>query len=78
MPSPWLNSDPEGEISLSYMDRLMMDWFSQNIKTKKKFNFLLNGFTTFLSLQVFLSGIKMGGNIVCTLLLPGTYDCSFS
>ena len=27
-PRPWLNSDPEGEISLSYMDRLMMDRFS--------------------------------------------------
>ena len=26
--SPWLNSYPEGEISLSYMDRLMMDRFS--------------------------------------------------
>ena len=28
LPSPWLNSDPEGEISLSYMDRLMVDCFS--------------------------------------------------
>ena len=28
LPSPWLNSDPEGEISLSYMDMLMMDCFS--------------------------------------------------
>ena len=28
LPSPWLNSDHEGEISLSYMDRLMMDRFS--------------------------------------------------
>ena len=28
LPSPWLNSDHEGEISLSYMDRLMMDCFS--------------------------------------------------
>ena len=28
LPSPWFNSDPEGEISLSYMDRLMMDRFS--------------------------------------------------
>ena len=28
LPSPWLNSDPKGEISLSYMDRLMMDCFS--------------------------------------------------
>ena len=27
LPSPWLNSDPEGEISVSYMDRLMMDRF---------------------------------------------------
>ena len=26
--SPWLNSDPKGETSLSYMDRLMMDCFS--------------------------------------------------
>ena len=28
LPSPWLNSDPEGEISPSYMGRLMMDRFS--------------------------------------------------
>ena len=28
MPSPWLNSDPSGEISVSNMDRLMMDYFS--------------------------------------------------
>ena len=27
---------------------------------------------------MFLSGIKMGVNIVCTLLLPGTHDWSFS
>ena len=27
LPSPWLNSDPEGEISLSYMNRFMMDCF---------------------------------------------------
>ena len=27
-PRPWLNSNPEGEISLSYMDSLMMDCFS--------------------------------------------------
>ena len=44
LPSPWLNSDPEGEISLSYMDRLMMDCFSPTflsffvgtLKVKKK------------------------------------------
>ena len=43
LPSPWVNSDSEGEISLSYMDRLMMDCFSPtfprfffwNIKHKK-------------------------------------------
>ena len=28
LPSPRLNSDPKGEISLSYMDRLMIDCFS--------------------------------------------------
>ena len=28
LPSPWLNFDCEGEISLSYMDTLMMDCFS--------------------------------------------------
>ena len=27
LPCPWLNSVPKGEISLSYMDRLMMDCF---------------------------------------------------
>ena len=26
--SPWLNFDPKGEISLSFVDRLMMDFFS--------------------------------------------------
>ena len=26
--SPWLNSDTEGEIFLSFVDRLMMDCFS--------------------------------------------------
>ena len=32
LPSPWLNSDPEGEISLFYMDRLMMDRFSPTFR----------------------------------------------
>ena len=42
LPSPWLNSDPGGEISLSYMDRLMVDFFShfskvfcRNLKVQK-------------------------------------------
>ena len=32
LPSSWLNFDPEGEISLSYMDRLMMDRFSPTFR----------------------------------------------
>ena len=31
--SPSLNSNPEGEISLSYMNRLMMDCFSPTFST---------------------------------------------
>ena len=59
LPSTWLNSDPEGEISLSYMNRLMMDCFSPTFqgflsehkmsKKREKLNFLLVGFTLFLS-----------------------------
>ena len=51
-----INSDPEGEISLSYMDMLMMDCFSPTFegflleKKYENFNFLLVGFKTFLSL----------------------------
>ena len=80
LPSSWLNSDPEGEISLSYMDRLMMVCFFPTFpryfvgtkkcpKILKKLNFLLVGITLFLSSRVFLSGIKRGVNIVCTSLL---------
>ena len=79
---------PKGVISLSYSDRLMMDCFlplfkgfCQNIKTKKKnenLNFLLVGFTTFLSSRVFLLCIEMSVNIVFTLLLPGTHDSTLS
>ena len=73
MPSPWLNSNPEGEISLFYIDRLMIDCFSPTfpsfflleLKTSKKrenFNFLLVGFILVLSSGLFLSGIEMGAN----------------
>ena len=31
LPSPCFNSDPEGEISLSYMERLMMNCFSPTV-----------------------------------------------
>ena len=32
LPSLWLNSEPEGEIFLSYRDRLMMDCFSPTFR----------------------------------------------
>ena len=76
LPSPWFNSYPKGEISLSYMDRLMMDFshfskdFCQNIKTPLKsqfFNFLLIGLSLFLSSRVFLSDFETGVNVVCTV-----------
>ena len=47
-------------------------------KKREKLNFLLVGFTLFLSSQVFLSGTKMGVNIVCTSLLTGKHDWSIS
>ena len=49
----------------------------KNLKKNENSNFLLVEFTTFLSLQVFLSCIEMGVNIVCSLLLPGTHNWSF-
>ena len=84
MPSPWLNSDPEGEVSLFNMDRLMMDCFSptfskifwlehkKSIK-RENFNFLLN----FWAHECFLSEMKKGVNIVFTLLLTGKPNWSF-
>ena len=67
LPSPWLNYDPGGEISLFLMDRLIMDSFSptfQSFLSEHKqiikhdiFNFLLIGYTLILSSQVFLSVI---------------------
>ena len=44
----------------------------------KNFIFLIVGFTTFLSLRVFLLGFEIGVNVVSTLLFPGTHDWSFS
>ena len=88
LPSPWLNSDPEGEISLSYMARLMMGfflslfqgfcWNKKINKERENFNFSLVGFTLFPSSKVFLLGMTMGVNIVCTLLLTGKHDWSIS
>ena len=71
LPRPWLNYNPEGEIFLPNMERLMMDCFSptfpsflsEHKKPKhEKMNLLLVGFTLFQSSQMFLSGIKMGEN----------------
>ena len=45
---------------------------------RENFNFLLNGFLLILSSRVFLSGMTMGVNIVCTLLLAGKYVWSIS
>ena len=66
----------------------MMDCFSptflrffvgtQKLQKNENFNILLIGFTTFLSLRGFLSGIEMGVNIVFSLFLPGTHNWSFS
>ena len=66
LPRPWLNSHPEGDISLSYMDRLMMDLFfshfskvfcrNREVQKREKLNFLLVRFALFLSARVFLLG----------------------
>ena len=79
-------SDPECEISLSYMDRLLMDCFSPTFriffwlkhkKSKQPRTFKL--FTLWIYvIYVFLSGLTMGGNIVCTVLLTGKQDWSNS
>ena len=49
---------------------------SEHKKSRKreKLNFLLVGFKLFLSSRVFLAGIKMGVNIVCTSLLTEKHD----
>ena len=88
LPDPWLNSDPEGENSLSYMDRLMTDCFSptfrgfcpnnKNPKKRKNLNFVLVGLKLFSRSRLVSSGIKMGVNVVCTLLLTGKHDWSIS
>ena len=71
---------PEGEIFLSYSDRLMMDFFffsncskvfHWNMKRPKNMNIVT--FTLFLSSRVFLLGVVMGIHIVCTLLLTAKY-----
>ena len=65
------------------MDRFspIFEGFLSDIKTPRKpeiSNFLLVGFRLFLSSRVFLSGIKSGVNVVCTLLLPGKHPWSIS
>ena len=67
MPSPWLNSDPEGEFSLSYMDRLMMDvfyptfptFFCLNKKVKKK-NMKFSFFTCWIYIISEFTGVFVG------------------
>ena len=43
------------------------------VSEHKNINFFLFGFTLFPSSQVVLSGITIGVNIVCTLLLTGIF-----
>ena len=85
----WLNFRPLGrDISILHGQAHDGSFFShfskgfcQNIKTPRKpeiSNFLLVGFRLFLSSRVSLSDIKMGVNIVCTLLLPGKHHWSIS
>ena len=61
-PHPWLSSDPEGEISLSYMDRLIMDcsfptflrFFARTLRKKREhLNFLIVDLTFISSSRVF-------------------------
>ena len=47
-------------------------------KNRENSNFLFVGLILFLSSRVFLLGIKMGVNLVCTLFFNGNYDWSIS
>ena len=79
-----MNSSPDGEISLSFIDRLMIDCFSltfprffvvtKSPKNVKILNFYSLDLHFLLNSQVFLFGIEMGVNIVCTLLLTGKHN----
>ena len=69
---------PEGEIFLSYSDRLMMDFFflfqlfqgfSLEHETSKKHEHCY----IYIISRVFLLGVVMGIHIVCTLLLTAKY-----
>ena len=58
LPSPRLNSDPEGEISLSYIDRLLIDRFSPTFRRVYVRTFKLHEnlkFLTFYSLGYIIS-----------------------
>ena len=56
-------------------------FFCPDVKSPKKLensNFLHVRLTLFLSSRVFLSGIKMGVNVVCTLFFTGNHNISIS
>ena len=88
--SPWLNFDPESELTLSCMDRLMIHCFSATFpnflsqhksKNVKKLFFLARWIYIITEFTSVLSGIKMAGkqNIVCiplSWLLTGKHDWS--
>ena len=54
----------------------------KNVQKRENINFLFVGFKSTLGLllssRVFLSGIKMGVNVVCTLVLTGKHDWRIS
>ena len=72
-----LNSDPSGEVSLSYIGRLMRYCFppifqafllKHKTSIKRKIQLYTHWINIFsLSSRVCLSGMKMGVNKVCTL-----------
>ena len=53
--SPSINSDPEGEISLSYMDRLMMDCLSPTLSSF----LLMKHKNVNLTLKILLIGFRL-------------------
>ena len=70
------NSGPKGEITLSYMDSLMMDFFlffkRSNVKNQIFTHWIC------INSRVYLSGMNMGVNKVFTLLFTGKHNWCIS
>ena len=71
---PGCNSNPEGEISLSYIDWHVMDYYSPTFSKlytsyqikQLKWKFLTSGLKWILSSSACLLGPEMGVKTVCT------------